>query len=145
MEFVSGNSFGTCAFTGYGAFWISWACIEIPWFGIVSAYTDKAMLENALGLYLCMWGIVTFMLTTALLRSSVSLVGVFALVTLTFFLLGAGKLVAAEHPAVGRKLNMAGGGFGVVAGFAAMYTAMAGLLDHETSYFTIPVGSLAPK
>lgn len=59
MEFVSGNSFGTCAFTVYGAFWISWACIEIPWFGIVAAYKtaeDKAMLDNALGLYLCMWG-----------------------------------------------------------------------------------------
>lgn len=59
MEFVSGNSFGTCAFTGYGAFWISWACIENPWFGIVAAYKtaeDKAMLDNALGLYLCMWG-----------------------------------------------------------------------------------------
>lgn len=69
------------------------------------------------------------MLTFALLRASVALVFVFGTVCLTFFLLAAGKLVVAEHAALGRELNMAGGGIGVIAGFVAMYTAMAGLRE----------------
>lgn len=56
LEWACGNSFGTCAFTGYGAFWMSWACIQIPWFGVKAAYTDKHEFAQAVGLYLVMWG-----------------------------------------------------------------------------------------
>jgi succinate-acetate transporter protein len=92
-----------------------------------------------------MWGIVTFLLTFALMRASVSLLFVFSIITITFFLLGAGKFCLVTHPDIGRNLTRAGGGFGIVGGFAAMYTAMAGLLTPDTSFFTIPVGNLAPQ
>jgi hypothetical protein len=51
-EFACGNTFGALAFTSYGGFWISFACIFIPWFNVAGAYTDKAELANALGHYL---------------------------------------------------------------------------------------------
>ncbi|RSH81075.1 uncharacterized protein EHS24_008509 [Apiotrichum porosum] len=139
MEWACGNSFGTCAFTGYGAFWMSFGVIYIPWFGILEAYTDKQELANALGLYLVMWGIVTFLLTLCLLRSSVMLLFVFADITLTFFLLAASEFTG-NH-----TVHMAGGGFGVIGGFAAMYTAVAGLMTADTAFWLLPVGDLSPK
>lgn len=139
MEWACGNTFGTCAFTGYGAFWISWACIQIPWFGIASAYTDKHEFEQAVGLYLVVWGLVTCFLTLALLRSSVALVFTFFVVALAFFTLGAADLTG------NGACKLAGGGFGIAGGLGAMYVAVAGLLDGNTSYFTLPIGNLAPK
>lgn len=140
MEWACGNTFGCCAFTGYGAFWISWAVIQIPWFGVVPAYKgDVEMLAQALGLYLIMWGIVTTLLAIALTRSSVALMFVFLDIAVTLYVLGAAEFTG-NH-----TLVKAGGGLGIIGGFAAMYTALAGLLTNDTSYFTIPVGSLAPK
>jgi succinate-acetate transporter protein len=56
MEFASGNTFGTCAFTGFGAFWCSWATFFIPWFGTAQAYADHpSMFLDAIGLWCFMW------------------------------------------------------------------------------------------
>jgi succinate-acetate transporter protein len=55
-EFTTGNVFGVVAFTSYGAFWISFATLFIPFFGIADAYTaaDPTEVEflNAIGHYL---------------------------------------------------------------------------------------------
>ena len=51
-EFVTGNTFGAVAFTSYGAFWISFATILIPGFGVAAAYPSAIELTNALGHYL---------------------------------------------------------------------------------------------
>jgi len=42
-EFTTGNTFGAVAFTSYGAFWISFAIIFIPGFGVIAAYTDPSV------------------------------------------------------------------------------------------------------
>ncbi|KAF8306776.1 hypothetical protein DL93DRAFT_2088479, partial [Clavulina sp. PMI_390] len=65
-EFVTGNTFGATAFSSYGAFWISYACILIPGTGIIDGYKDAtgtllaADLDNALGFFLLVWMIFTF-------------------------------------------------------------------------------------
>jgi uncharacterized protein len=51
-EFACGNTFGALAFSSYGAFWISFACIFIPFFDIAAAYPDPSELNAALGHYL---------------------------------------------------------------------------------------------
>ena len=51
-EFATGNTFGALAFTSYGAFWISFACIFIPFFNVAGAYTNPDELFAALGHYL---------------------------------------------------------------------------------------------
>lgn len=38
-----------------------------------------------------------------------------------------------------RRLQIAGGVFGILAAFAAYYNALAGLVDSSNSFFTIPV------
>lgn len=50
------------AFTSYGAFWLSFATIFIPGSGIADAYASApGMEDNALGIYLLAWMIVTIL------------------------------------------------------------------------------------
>jgi len=78
-EWACGNTFGATAFASYGGFWLSFATLFIPQFGVVSesgfhfnpddrgvrlfadltfsaAYTSASELESAIGLYLATWG-----------------------------------------------------------------------------------------
>ena len=48
------------AFTSYGAFWLSYATLLIPGSGISDAYEGSGQEDNALGIYLVTWMIVTF-------------------------------------------------------------------------------------
>jgi succinate-acetate transporter protein len=62
-EFACGNTFGATAFSGYGAFWLSYSAILIPGSGIISSYGDDAAeLGSALGIYLFSWFVFTFLL-----------------------------------------------------------------------------------
>ncbi|WVF65653.1 hypothetical protein IAT40_000384 [Kwoniella sp. CBS 6097] len=136
-EWACGNTFGATAFTSYGGFWLSFATFYIPQFGVTTAYEEPQMLENALGLYLATWGIVTFIFLIACLRSSIALVALFFFLDVTFWLLAAGALA----PSTGA--HKAGGAFGILTAAIAGYTALAGMLTKDTSHFLIPVGNLA--
>lgn len=60
----------------------------IPQFGVVAAYAENpAMLENALGLYLCIWGVVTILFIIASQKSSVALLCTLAVLTVDLFTL----------------------------------------------------------
>ena len=84
MEFKKGNNFGFCAFTGYGAFWVSLVLMLI--FGkspkIVQACPILAFDTKDLGFYLAGWGAFTFLLFMAAMRKNT----VSALIFLTLFL-----------------------------------------------------------
>ncbi|OXH00430.1 hypothetical protein C370_07326 [Cryptococcus neoformans A1-35-8] len=66
------------------------------------------MLDNALGLYLVTWALVTFIFVLACLRSSIALITVFVCLDITFWLLAAGYLGPST------KCTTAGGAFGLV-------------------------------
>ncbi|OAE24672.1 hypothetical protein AXG93_2632s1150 [Marchantia polymorpha subsp. ruderalis] len=60
-EFSTGNTFGATAFSSYGAFWLSFAVIQIPAFGVRAAFVASESLvdyNEALGLWLLGWTIV---------------------------------------------------------------------------------------
>lgn len=129
-EMLVGNTFGATALTSYGAFWLSYAAINIESFGIEAAYEDETMFKNAVGFYLLAWAIFTFMLTLATLKSTVAFCALFAFLTITFILLGAGDL--SENVNVAR----AGGVTGVITAFLGFYNAFAGTANKQNSYFT---------
>jgi len=60
---LTDNWFSRCvAFSSYGAFWLSFATIFIPNSGIGAAYSaDPGMEDDAIGIYLLAWMIVTFL------------------------------------------------------------------------------------
>ncbi|RSH95342.1 hypothetical protein EHS25_000429 [Saitozyma podzolica] len=136
-EWACGNTFGATAFASYGGFWLSFATLYIPQFEVTAAYTSASELDSAIGIYLCAWGIVTFLFLIASLKSSIALVSLFFFLDLTFWLLVAGFLAPST------KCIKAGGAFGIFTAGIAGYTALAGMLTKDTSHFMIPVGDLS--
>jgi len=120
-EFRAGNTFGATAFSSFGAFWLSWAVMLIPGFGIGLLGTGGPG-RLALGWFLIGWAIVTAILTLGAIRISGALSAVFVLLFLTFLLLGLGQLTG------NMTLTQVGGWLGILTAIAAWYTALAGLL-----------------
>src|ERR671937_315575 len=86
-EFRTGNTFGAVAFTSFGAFWISyWALVTF-----FSAKIPAADAGHAVGLYLWAGAIFTTYMFVASLRTTAAVALVFALLSVTFVLLGIGN------------------------------------------------------
>jgi uncharacterized protein len=122
-EFANGNIFGATAFSSYGAFWLSFAALLIPGFGVG---VEAGPSHRALGLYLLGWAIFTGILMIASFRLNGGLVAVFVLLFLTL-LLALGEF---NTPASGTKSGPTtlGGWLGILTAIAACYVAAAGLL-----------------
>jgi uncharacterized protein len=123
-EFANGNTFGATAFSSFGAFWLSFAALLIPGFGVT---TGTGPSHRALGLYLLGWAIFTGIMMIASLRLNGGLIAVFVLLFLTFLLLALGEF---NTPASGAKsgLTTLGGWLGILTAIAAWYVAAAGVL-----------------
>ncbi|CAI4058446.1 hypothetical protein SUVZ_03G0710 [Saccharomyces uvarum] len=128
-EIALENTFGGTALCSFGGFWLSFAAIYIPWFGILDAYKDSADdLNNALGFYLLGWTIFTFGLAVCTMKSTIMFFALFFLLAITFLLLSIGHFVGK----VG--VTRAGGVLGVIVAFIAWYNAYAGVATKQNSY-----------
>lgn len=128
-EFRTGNTFGAVAFTSFGAFWLSfWA--------YVTFYADSipaADAGHATGLYLIAWGIFTLYMFIASLRTTGAIATVFALLAVTFFLLGIGASGGHEN------ITKAGGYFGLATAAAAWYASFAAVTNSTFGRTVLPV------
>jgi succinate-acetate transporter protein len=132
-EFRTGNTFGAVAFTSFGAFWLSfWAFEQFFAKGI----TDQAALGDAVGTYLIAWGIFTTYMLIASFRTTVAISAVFALLAITFFLLGFGETSA------NADLTKIGGYFGLATAAAAWYASFAAVTNSTFGRVILPVGPL---
>jgi uncharacterized protein len=131
-EFRTGNTFGAVAFTSFGAFWISfWAYVTF-----FEAKVPVADQGHAVGLYLIGWGIFTLYMCIASLRTTAAVFAVFALLTVTFFLLGIGN--SGAHP----NLVKAGGWCGLATAAAAWYASFAAVINSTFARVVLPVRPL---
>ena len=116
-EFRKSNVFGATVFTSYGAFWLSfWA--------YVTFFAAKIPVEQhgvAAGWFLLAWAIFTTLMLVGALRTTMGLAVLFAVVTVTFFLLGLGALSASP------ALTWMGGVLGLIAAAIAWYLCLAGV------------------
>jgi len=139
-EFATGNTFGATAFSSYGGFWLAYATIFIPGSGILDAYTAKpetaAQLGNAVGFFLAVWFIFTFIMFLGTLRSTIALASLFFFLDITFFFLMLGQFVT------NTTIPKVGGGFGILTAFIAYYCGAANLITVETNGWTLPLGNL---
>jgi uncharacterized protein len=130
MEWKKKNTFGTVAFTSYGAFWLTLvALILLPKLGWTEGPSAKGMI-----CYLGMWGIFTLLLFIGTLKINKALQVVFGTLTLLFFLLAAGDATGN----VGLKTFT--GWEGIVCGLSAMYTAIAQILNEVYGKTVLPLG-----
>lgn len=134
-EFAAGNTFGATAFSSYGGFWLSFATIFIPDSGIADAYKAAApgMEDNAIGIFLLSWMVVTFLFFIGSLRKSIGLSALFFFLTTTFLVLSIGFLNQKEN------VIKVGGYFGVATALIAYYCGLAEMLT-PNDIFTLPTG-----
>lgn len=139
-EFACGNTFGATAFSSYGGFWMSFATLYLPSFGIIDAFNgDDTELNSALGIYLITWFVITFLLFIASTRRNIGLMALFFFLSITFILLASSKFL--NSAAAGK----AGGAIGVVTALIAYYVGLAELLVRDESWFSLPLGTVSKR
>ncbi|MDP9317696.1 MAG: acetate uptake transporter [Actinomycetota bacterium] len=128
-EFAKGNTFGATAFCSFGAFWISY------WY--LAAHTDLSGASandagNGVGLFLLAWGIFTLYMTVAATRTSGAVLAVFALLTVTFFILAIGEFATSDG------WTKLGGWVGILTALAAWYASFAGVTNFTFKKTVLP-------
>jgi len=119
------------AYASYGLFWFSFAALLLlPALGLVKD-TGGA---GAMAAYLALWGIFTAILFIGSLKMSRALQFVLGTLALVFFLEAAG---AATGTAM---FTILAGYVGILSGFAAIYTALAPILNDIYGKTVAPLG-----
>jgi succinate-acetate transporter protein len=138
MEYRKGNTFGTCAFTAYGTFWISLV------FAVIAK--DKWGLElidkEGLAWYLLLWGIFTAFMTIGTFKINRVLQFVFVTLTVLFILLAVCNWMGVK---AGEGLMIVSGIIGLCTGFAALYLAMAENVNEIYGKTILPIWPMGEK
>jgi uncharacterized protein len=135
FEWRKNNTFATTAFISYGFFWLTLAGIIVfPKLGIAERPSEVAM-----GCYLGIWGLMSFVMFIATFRLNKALQVTFFLLVVAFALLSIGDFM-------GNPLLKTIAGFeGIVLGFAAMYTGLAQILNELYGRVVWPLGPVVKK
>lgn len=129
LEHKNGNTFGTVAFTAYGAFWLWYAMLI--W--TVGAGWLKAPAASGVATTLAMWGVFTFYMWIATFKASKAIFTTFLLLWITFFLLAGADFGWTP----GKKL---GGLLGLATGAVALYASFAEVVNATFARPVIPLG-----
>lgn len=132
-EFRTGNTFGALAFCSFGAFWISFFVLVQFEVGHIAT---PAAANAGIGLYLWAWGIFTTYMFIASLRTTGAVALVFALLAVTFIVLGIGNAGGSEDTI---KI---GGYLGLATAVAAWYGSFAGVTNATFGRTVLPVKPL---
>ena len=134
MEFKTGNNFGFCAFTGYGAFWISLCLMVI--FGknaeLVKSYPTLAFSANDLGFYLVAWTVFTFILFIASMKHHATLSFIFLTLLLGFIGLDVKEFTGSALAGTFAAYDL------LICAFSALY--LMAVAVYAESGITLPVG-----
>ncbi len=131
-EFRTGNTFGATAFTSFGAFWISFALLEV----FFADRIPEAELDLYLGWTLIAWAIFTSYMYVASFRVTGAVNVVFLLLAATFYLLGLGDVTGTDI------VTRIGGFVGIAAALAAWYASFAIVTNESFRQKVLPVKEL---
>jgi len=136
LEYRKGNTFGMTAFTSYGLFWISLVALLImPKF--IPGFEGPD--DTAMGWYLFMWGLFTFMMFISTLKHAKALQFVFISLAILFWLLALGHF-ANSTTETGQLITKIAGFEGIICGLSAIYLAMAQVMNETFGKTILPVG-----
>jgi succinate-acetate transporter protein len=140
-EMAVGNTLGATALSSYGGFWISYAILLTPAWGITAADGPYGGdVGSVLGFFLTGWFIFTTIILLCTLKSSLAFFSLFLTLDLAFlFLMCEQYALDMGNMAAKNGLQKAGGFFGFLAAFLAWYVALNGLQDQSNSFFQVPL------
>jgi hypothetical protein len=129
LEFKKGSTFGTVAFSSYGAFWMSLAALLlIPLLGPAWALDLTSMAA-----YLAMWGVFTVFMFIGTLKMNRALQVVFSTLAILFFMLAIADFTG------NATLKTIAGIEGIFVGASAMYVAGAEVLNDVYKRTVLPL------
>lgn len=129
--FAERNAFAAAAFSGYGAFWLSYWLLS----SVFLKQIPPAQQAGAQELYLILWGIFTFGFWLASFRVSAAVNLVLALLVPAYVLIGIGTDAASTI------VVQIGGGFGLACAAVAGYTALAHVVKSTFGREVLPLGT----
>ncbi len=130
MEWKKNNTFGTVAFTAYGAFWI---CLVATWI-LPKTGVALAADEVSMGWFLTLWGIFSLGMFIGTFRISCALQFVFGTLVILFALLAIADFTG-NH-----TIKQIAGYEGIVCGLGAIYTCLAQILNELYGKELLPLG-----
>lgn len=129
-EFKKGNTFGATAFGSFGAFWMSFATMEIL---IVQGTLDPVP-QGGIAVFLISWGIFTGFMSVGTFKINRALQVVFVTLTLLFFLLAIGVYSPVVHRIAGIE--------GILCALSALYTSAAIVINTTWKKEMLPLGEV---
>jgi succinate-acetate transporter protein len=137
MEWKKNNTFGTLAFTSYGAFWLTLVGIWLIPAIFPSTKLAAAPGETALAWFFVVWGLFSGYMFIGTLKLNRALQVVFGLLTILFFLL------AVRDFGGGAIWGKIAGWEGIATGLAAAYAAAAQILNEVYRRVLLPLGPIS--
>ena len=131
MEFKKGNTFGTTAFTSYGAFWLT--LVFLIYFN--GNFDIPKNQEGFMACYLFMWGLFTFFMWIGTWKANRGLQVVFLSLTILFWMLAARDALGWTG-----TWAVATGYEGIFCGLSAIYCAMAQVINENFKRVVLPLG-----
>jgi succinate-acetate transporter protein len=130
MEWKKNNTFGTTAFTAYGAFWITLVAIWImPKLNLANPADEISM-----GYFLTCWGIFSLGMFFGTLKLNKALQFVFGSLVILFALLAVADF-SGNH-----SIKIFAGFEGIICGLSALYTAIAQIINEIYRKEIMPIG-----
>jgi succinate-acetate transporter protein len=135
FEWKKRNTFAATAFLSYGSFWLTLCgIIMLPKLGLADPPNTMSMVW-----YLGIWGLMSFALFIGTFRLNRALQVTFFLLVVLFALLAIGDLLGDP------TIKVFAGYEGILTGFAAMYTAVAQVLNELYGRVVLPLGPFQAK
>ncbi len=129
-EFKKGNTFGATAFGSFGAFWMSFATMEI----LIGMKVLGAVPSGGIAVFLIAWGIFTGCMSIGTFKINRALQVVFLTLTLLFFLLAIGVYSPTVHMIAGYE--------GILCALSALYTCFAIVINTTWKREVLPLGEV---
>ena len=129
-EFKKGNTFGATAFGSFGAFWMSFATMEI----LIGAGILDPVPKGGIAVFLIAWGIFTGFMSVGTFKINRALQVIFVTLTLLFFLLAIGVYSPAVHTIAGIE--------GIFCALSALYTCAAIVINTTWNKEMLPLGEV---
>lgn len=129
-EFKKNNTFGATAFGSFGAFWMSFATMEI----LVNTGALPEVPKGGIAVFLIAWGIFTGCMSIGTLKINRALQVVFITLTILFFLLAIGVYSPPVHVIAGLE--------GIFCALSALYTCFAIVINTTWKRQVLPLGEI---
>jgi hypothetical protein len=150
LEYRRGNTFLTTAFTSYGFFWLTF--VALNWLGTSNVWpffygtTPWGVGNESLMAYFFMWGLFTFMMFFATLKTNRTSQFLFMSLAILFFLLTARSALLAYTSISADLINWFTrviGVEGIICGLSAFYLSMAEVLNETYERTVLPIGPVS--